>query len=78
MWPAIASEAFYGLVAPQVTKVWLIASFEEPWWEPGWGTAYKNKMVRCMTPRNSVLCAMHCQIRCTPRTLSIIWYALAG
>ena len=64
--------------APQVTIAWLINSFEDPWLEPSDGRPYEYRMVHSMTPRNTVPCQMHAQIRVTPQILAICWYAIEG
>ena len=62
----------------QVTKEWLIASFEVPWLKPADGSSYIYRMELLMVPTNTVPCIMHGQIRVTPRVLSIIWFAFVG
>lgn len=57
---------------------WLLGSFKEPWLVPSDGRAYIHRMIPSMTPRNTVPCQMHAQIRVTPRILALIWYALDG
>ena len=63
---------------PQVTCAYLKGSFDDDWWAPGSGHPFIHRMVRVLTPENTVPCAMHGQIRCPPRVLAIIWYALDG
>ena len=64
--------------APQVTKDWLIHSFDVPWVQPGTGFPFVNRMIKHMTPQNSVPCIMHGQMRVTPRMLTIMWYGITG
>lgn len=66
------------LSATQVTVEWLLGSFEEAWLVPSDGHEYIYRMITSMTPRNTVSCQMHGQIRVSPRILAICWYALEG
>ena len=65
-------------VCAQVTKEFLTSSFHAPWWQPGDGSVFVHRMVESQTPRNTVPCALHAQIRCPPRVLGIIWCAFNG
>jgi hypothetical protein len=56
----------------------LLGSFQEPWLVPSDGGPYIHRMIRSMTPRNTVPCHLHAQIRVTPRILALIWYRLEG
>ena len=62
----------------KVTKDALLTSFDDPWYEPGDGSALPNRMLRAMTPRNTVPCMMHGQNRGCPQVVAMIWYRLAG
>ena len=61
-----------------ITKDRLIMSFEEKAWVPIDGSVYVFRMLRTMTPLNSVACVMHGPCRSTPPILAIITYHLIG
>ena len=61
-----------------VTKDRLINGYAEDWMVPVDGSQFPNRMVKSMTPRNTVPCMMHGQDRSIPQCAAIIYYRLDG
>ena len=62
----------------QVTKDFLMGTYDQPWWEPGDGSSFIHRMIRLMVPDNSPPCQMHGQMRVSPRVVAIYWFAFHG